>query len=118
MSGRTVVTRLLFIAKTSPTLAPAAYNLAIQQLLQSRDVSTYSSTVSAYNALPSVTSKIVPNRKWIEETTSRNTSERERLEVELKTYTSNMIKESVRVRQSCLDIVRITGLTLYQDGPS
>lgn len=36
--------------------------------------------------------------KWVEETVSKNQSERVKLEVELKTYTNNMIKESIRVR--------------------
>ena len=35
---------------------------------------------------------------WLEQVTTRNQSERVKLEVELKTYTNNMIKESIRVR--------------------
>lgn len=34
---------------------------------------------------------------WLEEVTKQNTAERTKLEVELKTYTNNMIKESIRV---------------------
>lgn len=34
---------------------------------------------------------------WVEETTERNNAERRKLEVELKTYTGNMIKESIRM---------------------
>ena len=36
--------------------------------------------------------------KWIDETNARNANERVKLEVELKSYTNNMIKESIRVR--------------------
>jgi len=35
---------------------------------------------------------------WTEETFAKNQTEKNKLEVELKTYTNNMIKESIRVR--------------------
>lgn len=35
--------------------------------------------------------------KWVDEVTAKNQSDRVKLEVELKTYTNNMIKESIRV---------------------
>lgn len=35
--------------------------------------------------------------KWVDEITNKNMSEKVRLEVELKTYMNNMIKESIRV---------------------
>lgn len=35
---------------------------------------------------------------WADETLAKNQAERTKLEVELKTYTNNMIKESIRVR--------------------
>lgn len=38
------------------------------------------------------------DQKWVDETNMRNQGERSKLEVELKTYSSNMIKESIRVR--------------------
>lgn len=39
---------------------------------------------------------------WIEEVSKKNVVERTKLEVELKTYTNNMIKESIRVRAASL----------------
>jgi COP9 signalosome complex subunit 1 len=36
--------------------------------------------------------------RWMDETLAKNTADRGKLEVELKTYTNNMIKESIRVR--------------------
>lgn len=38
------------------------------------------------------------NTKWADEMTAKNAAEKIKLEVELKTYTINMIKESIRVR--------------------
>ena len=36
--------------------------------------------------------------KWADETIAKNQADRVKLEVELKTYSNNMIKESIRVR--------------------
>jgi COP9 signalosome complex subunit 1 len=40
--------------------------------------------------------------KWVDEVTNKNTSEKVKLEVELKTYMNNMIKESIRVSDDLL----------------
>jgi len=42
--------------------------------------------------------------RWIDEVGAKNQAERTKLEVELKTYTNNMIKESIRVRVSFFSI--------------
>jgi COP9 signalosome complex subunit 1 len=41
------------------------------------------------------------DQKWIEETLAKNQAERMKLEMELKTYSNNMIKESIRVSEFC-----------------
>lgn len=48
--------------------------------------------------LPPVGDVVVVDTAWVEEVTKKNVAERTKLEVELKTYTNNMIKESIRVR--------------------
>lgn len=40
--------------------------------------------------------------KWMDETLLKNQADRAKLEVELKTYSNNMIKESIRVRLTTL----------------
>jgi hypothetical protein len=40
--------------------------------------------------------------KWSDEVITRNQSDRAKLEVELKTYSNNMIKESIRVSRLIL----------------
>lgn len=96
-TGPTAVHRLIHIANHSPTLAPAALQSAIQTILQTSNTSLYSNTVQDYNALISTRDAIPIDQSWIEEVLARNATEKNRLEVELKQYTSNMIKESIRV---------------------
>ena len=70
-----------------------------------RDTKLYRSVLSDYDQtslsypeqMPSVSTIAPLNQKWIDETNQRNQAEHTKLEVELKTYTSNMIKESIRV---------------------
>ncbi|KAF8513194.1 26S proteasome subunit RPN7-domain-containing protein [Gautieria morchelliformis] len=89
--------RLIHIANHSPVLAPSALQVAIQHILQTTNASLYLSTTQDYNALPSTTKPMHVDHDWLEEVSSKNSSEKNRLEVELKQYTSNMIKESIRM---------------------
>jgi COP9 signalosome complex subunit 1 len=92
----------------APTLAPQAYTIALQLIQQSRDPATYQHLLQTYEQLASSAGaeyKILPatslpalNPTWIDETVARNQAERNKLEVELKQYSNNLIKESVRVR--------------------
>lgn len=51
--------------------------------------------------LPDFSEVSTIDQDWVTKTTRKNTEERQKLEVELKTYSSNMIKESIRVRPLC-----------------
>lgn len=78
----------------------------MQHVHQSRDPSLYQHVIYAYEQLASLPDVDLPNHmeiaqldtKWADETIAKNQAERIKLEVELKTYTNNMIKESIRVR--------------------
>ncbi|KAI6126490.1 26S proteasome subunit RPN7-domain-containing protein [Pisolithus sp. B1] len=60
--------------------------------------------------LPPVADVVSVDMEWLEDVTKRNIAERTRLEVELKTYTNNMIKESIRMAHRDLgDFFRSTG---------
>ncbi|KAI0074359.1 PCI-domain-containing protein [Panus rudis PR-1116 ss-1] len=105
-SGRTVVDRLVYIVSLCPTIAPQAYKLAVEQILQLRDTAVVHALTHAYNRtkkenpdlnLPPPEDIAVVSEDWIKETTKKNALEKNKLEVELKTYTSNMIKESIRM---------------------
>lgn len=90
------IQRLLHIARHAPILAPSALQLAIQYILQTSNTILYLNTIQEFNALPSV-EPLPIQQKWVETTNARNSSEKNRLDVELKQYTSNLIKESIRV---------------------
>lgn len=106
-SGRTLIDRLLFLIPQCPSLAVQATQVAAHHIKYMRDVSLVSMLLNAYDAatnnappdapLPPFSEVAHIDQTWIEETNRRNMDERAKLEVELKTYSSNMIKESIRV---------------------
>lgn len=64
--------------------------------------------------LPPVGDVVVVDTAWVEEVTKKNVAERTKLEVELKTYTNNMIKESIRVRE--MRFLRAIRTVINEDG--
>ncbi|KAH0831324.1 26S proteasome subunit RPN7-domain-containing protein [Lanmaoa asiatica] len=105
-TGRTAVDRLITITASCPFIAPQALKLAFNHLYRLRDPSLIQAALSAYasaaalpegQGLPSAGDVVVVDTAWIEEVTKKNVAERTKLEVELKTYTNNMIKESIRM---------------------
>jgi COP9 signalosome complex subunit 1 len=78
----------------------------MQHIHQSRDPSLYQQVLTAYEQLTTIPDLQLPNpmdvaqvdTRWADETIAKNQAEKMKLEVELKTYTNNMIKESIRVR--------------------
>jgi COP9 signalosome complex subunit 1 len=102
--------RLIYIISLSPSLAPQAFKRAFQLLTAptQRDTEYYKTILGTYDnvssrpgvRLPPVEDLLPdhsPYLTWVEETNERNNAERRKLEVELKTYTGNMIKESIRM---------------------
>ena len=91
-----------------PSIAQQALQLALAHIYRLRDPSLISSVISAYESVApfqaGISAGLLPvgdvvqvDIPWLEEVTKQNTAERTKLEVELKTYTNNMIKESIRV---------------------
>lgn len=88
-----------------PTLAAEAFVLCVQHIHQSRDPALYQTLLQTYEQVANNTEVSLPNpmelaeldTKWADEVIMKTTAERTKLEVELKTYTNNMIKESIRV---------------------
>ncbi|KAJ7291302.1 26S proteasome subunit RPN7-domain-containing protein [Mycena rebaudengoi] len=104
-TGRTAVDRLMHIISSCPSLAAEAFQLAVQHIHQSRDPSLYQHLMSAYDQasatsevpLPSAMDLASLDTRWADEMMAKNQAERSKLEVELKTYSNNMIKESIRM---------------------
>lgn len=114
-TGRTAVDRLLTITVACPAIAPQALRLAFNHLYRLRDPSLVHAALGAYagaaalpegQGLPPAADVVVVDSTWVEEVTKKNAAERTKLEVELKTYTNNMIKESIRVRETPLKAQR------------
>ncbi|GBE83515.1 G protein pathway suppressor 1 [Sparassis latifolia] len=105
--GRTYVDRLVQIIALCPSIAAQALQLALLEVFQMRDVNLYRTVLSTYEQVSVASNGQLPlvgdiaplNQKWIDETNQKNQVDRTKLEVELKTYTSNMIKESIRMAQ-------------------
>ncbi|CAG8535831.1 18266_t:CDS:2, partial [Racocetra persica] len=98
--GHTKVDRLLFIAKRCPPLQIDAYKLALQELRDnSLDHNKYLNTANKLNEV--LASQGYPSypvdNAWVETTQKRAKTTLERLEVELKNFKNNLIKESIRM---------------------
>ncbi|PWN47457.1 hypothetical protein IE53DRAFT_390412 [Violaceomyces palustris] len=95
--------RLLFLARNSPQLRKPCSAAAID-LIQSttRDTSTYQQALSIHNTNPN--NSLIPaserkqsDSEWVERVDSHNRAEREKLELEMRNYQNNLIKESIRM---------------------
>ena len=107
--GHAAIDRLSHIILHAPAVAPQALRLALTLLTEpnQRDATLYQSLLSTYESALAQTrtlpplADVLPDHspyvRWAEETTAANQAERVKLEVELKTYTNNMIKESIRM---------------------
>ncbi|GAA6022905.1 hypothetical protein JCM10207_006858 [Rhodosporidiobolus poonsookiae] len=118
--GRTKVTRLLFVASTSPSVAGHALTLALDAIKHlTLDVNLYNDTFHRYRqhisaleaneeADPTARQWLAQlkagevtehklDREWIEQARKEAQSGLDRLEVELKGYMTNLIKESIRM---------------------
>ena len=105
-TGRTVVDRLIWIIPQCPPIAVQAVQIAMTIIPQLRDPNLPTSLQYAYEAavasgvqedMPPFAELANVDQAWVDELVRRNTEDRVKLEVELKTYSSNMIKESIRV---------------------
>ncbi|EJD01854.1 uncharacterized protein FOMMEDRAFT_87024 [Fomitiporia mediterranea MF3/22] len=110
-NNRTAIYRLLYILELCPSLAKEAFQLAVQRIKAGRDPQLYQNALNLYNtSLPEGSEGEEVDAAWLEKVVASNTSERNKLEVELKTYTSNMIKESIRMAHRDLgNFYRATG---------
>ncbi|KDN34252.1 hypothetical protein RSAG8_12661, partial [Rhizoctonia solani AG-8 WAC10335] len=96
--GQAAIKRLRFVAANSTTLQADALRLAIEQVKAANiDVNLYHQLVTEYNALPSVHKQITLDQDWMTKVKAAKDAEGDRLQVELKTYTTNLIKESTRM---------------------
>lgn len=101
--------RLIYVISVAPKLAPQAARRAAEYIHTGRNPNLYNTLLEVYEVAQATSASlgqdirplqevVAIDTKWAEEISARNEQERTKLEVELRTYTNNMIKESVRVR--------------------
>ncbi|KAI6039164.1 26S proteasome subunit RPN7-domain-containing protein [Pisolithus marmoratus] len=120
-TGRIVVDRLIVVIVQCPSIAPHAVtawgaNICVAcvtlRSLVNAVISAYENVLGTQEGkgLPPVAVVVTVDMEWVEDVTKRNVTERTKLEVELKMYTNNMIKESIRMGHRDLrDFFRSTG---------
>ena len=125
VQDRTAIDRLIHIVSICPSIATEAFQLCVQHIHQSRDPTLYQALLTAYEQTSNALDMPLPNpldlaqldTKWMDEIIAKNQAERTKLEVELKTYSNNMIKESIRVC-ACFFLRFFLTLNDGKDGPS
>ncbi|GJN87088.1 hypothetical protein Rhopal_000033-T1 [Rhodotorula paludigena] len=115
--GRNKVRRLLFVADSSPSLAGPALSLALEAIkAQTLDARLYEETYYRYRQLLSALesgeekdpqarawyeqvrgNEARVDREWLDRTKKEAQSGLDKLEIELKGYMTNLIKESIRM---------------------
>ena len=96
--GKTRIHRLHHIGTTSSYLYLEALKAAIKEARAGKDVKLYELTTNAlYDILPNDPDAIL-DIAWVDRTNQILKAESTRLELELKGYKNNLIKESIRVR--------------------
>ncbi|KAK9461024.1 26S proteasome subunit RPN7-domain-containing protein [Lipomyces oligophaga] len=96
-SGRNVVDRLMYIAEHCPGLAIPSLQLAIRQLKQTRDTAQYEDAVAKLNVLDPSSLEATVDKAWLDRTEGEVRTEGDKLELELKSYKNNLLKESIRM---------------------
>ncbi|MBE3045640.1 hypothetical protein IMZ48_24460 [Candidatus Bathyarchaeota archaeon] len=97
IAGRTRFDRLYHIGRTSTVLCTDALKAAITEAKSGKDVGLYRIVVETLREVAPNEPEAVPDKAWIEVTDRSNKNETQRLEMELRGYKNNLVKESVRV---------------------
>ncbi|CAJ0916573.1 5705_t:CDS:10 [Entrophospora sp. SA101] len=98
-TGHTKVDRLLFIASRCLALQIDAYKLAIQELRNSLDTNQYLYAASKFNEVLASRGLLLyqVDSSWVDSTQKLAKQRLEKMELELKNYKNNLIKESIRM---------------------
>ncbi|KAJ3214859.1 hypothetical protein HDU67_001124 [Dinochytrium kinnereticum] len=98
--GFSKIKRLEFIAEVCPPLQLDALKLALDETkVRTKSVFKYSSIIQAINAVLSTSHLPLMDMdtEWMESTSRYIRSQQDKLEMELKNYKNNLIKESIRM---------------------
>jgi COP9 signalosome complex subunit 1 len=101
--GSTRIPRLIHIAKTAPDLRAATAQEAMRLIQETtNDTATYNSALAIRNTNAngqrlSDEQTVSADQDWIKDANKRSKVEGEKLDLELRNYQNNLIKESIRV---------------------
>ena len=95
--GKTRLYRLLHIGRKSSYLAVDALKAAAVEAKKGKDVTLYGKIVQALKSVSPNDPEAAIDNEWIEKTNREVKAETTRMELELKSYRNNLIKESIRV---------------------
>ncbi|MCJ1429482.1 hypothetical protein MMC29_007396, partial [Sticta canariensis] len=95
--GKTRLDRLLLIGSSSTYLCLEALKAAIAESKLGKDVGRYDIAVSTLQEIAPGDPDAIPDLGWLDSTTKQVKAETDRLELELKGYKNNLIKESIRM---------------------
>lgn len=98
--GRTRFDRLLLFGSSSSFLYSEALKLAITEAKQGQDVGRYEVATSKLHEISPEDRDGFPDLGWVDRMTKKVKADTDRLELELKGYKNNLIKESIRVCHS------------------
>ncbi|KAK9456543.1 26S proteasome subunit RPN7-domain-containing protein [Dipodascopsis uninucleata] len=99
-SNYNAIDRLLFIADRCPPLAKDALLLAITTLKKTQNVTKYEEAVEMLSKVDSHDPLATIDKAWVDEVSRSTRSVGDKLELELKSYKNNLIKESIRMGYS------------------
>jgi COP9 signalosome complex subunit 1 len=105
LAGRRRIERLLFVARSCPALRVKAFQLALDT------IKTSSLDHRLYQEVANECRDVEIDEKWMEDARVKQESGLEKLDVELKNYQNNLIKESIRVC-SCSRYVEVDAASL------
>lgn len=95
--GRTRFERLYTIGTSSTQLCLEALKAAVTEAKQGKDVQRYEIATSALLEIAPQDLDAVPDQAWIDRIKKQVKAETDKMELELKGYKNNLIKESIRV---------------------
>ncbi|KAG0148428.1 hypothetical protein CROQUDRAFT_75476 [Cronartium quercuum f. sp. fusiforme G11] len=99
-TGRRAINRYRFLADAYPSLALYGYEGALREIVRSTwDIQQYKLIHNAYNKVAaSHNLPLIPeDESWIQNTQAEMNQTFSRLEMELKNYTTSLMKESIRI---------------------
>lgn len=96
-SGSTRYERLILIGTTSTQLYSEALKSAIAEAKRARDVGRYEYAIHILREIAPTEAEGILDSGWVDRTRKQIKAETDKLELELKGYKNNLIKESIRV---------------------